>query len=224
MNRQEEARGCGDPSGAVERETTAWHHAVNMGMMLEVLTPRVQDAEQSDVGSQVLGVASNLKERRGTGAEEQVVEQPLVLQYQGRQLMGQREDDVEVGHGQQLGGARGQPSGACVALALGTVPVATRVIGDGLMSAAGASIAMTSERRRAATDDGVHHLAVLGGEMRSMPLEKAAAGATQNVGHLKGGPGHPFTRLLECFTSFVVTASASSGLATACRCRLDKCR
>ena len=90
------------------------------------------------------------------------------------------------------------------------------------MSAAGASIAMTSKSRRAATDDGVHHLAVLGGEMRSMPLQEAAARGTQNVGHLKGGP---FTRLLECFTSpDVETVSASSGLATACRCRRDRCR
>lgn len=153
-------------------------------MMLEVLTPRVQDAEQANVGSQVLGVASTLKERRGTGAEEQVVEQPLVLQHECGQFMGQREDDVEVGHRQQLGGARGQPSGACVALALGTVPVATRVIGDGLMAAAGASIAMSTKCCRAATDD---HLAVLGGEMRSMPIEEAAAGSTEDVGHLKGG-------------------------------------
>src|ERR1700733_349606 len=115
--------------------------------------------------------------------------------------MWQREDDVEVGHGQQLGGACGQPSGACVALALGAVPVAARVIGDGLMSAAGASIAMAAKRSCAATDDGVDHLAVLGGEMRSMPFQKAVARGTQNVGHLKGGPAHPFTRLLECFTS-----------------------
>ena len=84
------------------------------------------------------------------------------------------------------------------------------------MSAAGASIAMAAERRRAATDDGVHHLAVLGSEMRSMPLQEAAARGTQNVGHLKGGPAHPFTRLLECFASLVVeTVSDSSGLATA---------
>ena len=149
--------------------------------MLEVLTPRVQDAEQSNVSSQVPGVAGDLKECRGTGAEEQVVEQPLVLQHQCGQLMGQSEDDVEVRHGQQLGGTRCQPSGACVALTLGAVPVAARVIGDGLMPAAGASIAMTAKSRRAATDDGVHHLAVLRGEMRSMPLEEAAAGSTEDV-------------------------------------------
>jgi hypothetical protein len=93
------------------------------------------------------------------------------------------------------------------------------------MSAAGASIAMTTQRSSAATDDSVHRLAVLRREMRSMPIGEAAAGSTEDVGHLKGGPGHPFTRLLECFTSpDVDTVSDSSGLATACRCRRDRCR
>lgn len=95
--------------------------------MQEVLSPGMQYAEQADVGSRMLGVAGHLKQRRGTGAEEQVVEQPLVLQHQGRQLMGQNENDVKVWHGQQLGGTRSQPSGPCVALAFGTVPVAARV-------------------------------------------------------------------------------------------------
>ena len=147
-------------------------------MMLEGLSPGMQHAEQPNVGAQMLGVASDLKECGGTGAEEQVVEQPLVLQHQSRQIMRQREDDVEVGHRQQLGRARGQPSVASVRLSLGTVPVAARVIGDGLMSAAGASIAVTAERRGAATDDGVHHLAVLGSKMRSMQIKEAAAGST----------------------------------------------
>lgn len=93
------------------------------------------------------------------------------------------------------------------------------------MSAAGAPIAMASERRRAATDDGVHHLAVLLGEMRSMPRDEAAAGYTEDVGHLKGGPAHRFARLLESLSSAEVeTVSDSIGLGTACRCRRDRCR
>ena len=93
------------------------------------------------------------------------------------------------------------------------------------MSAAGASVAMTAERRRSATDDGVHHLAVLRGEMRSMLLDEAAAGYAEDVGHLKGGPAHRFARLLESLASAEVeTVSDSSGLATACRCRRDRCR
>ena len=173
----------------------------------------------------MLRVASDFEQRGGTGAEEQVVEQPLVLKHERGELMRQREDDMEVGHGQQLGGTRGEPLGACVALALGTVPVAARVIGDGLMSAAQTLIAMTAERRRAATDDSVHHLAVLRGQMRSMPFREAAARSANDVGHLEGGPAHRFARLLECFTSLgVETSMASSGLATACRWRRDRCR
>ena len=93
------------------------------------------------------------------------------------------------------------------------------------MAAAGALIAMTAERCRAATDDGVHHLAVLRGEMRSIPLDEAAAGSTEDVGHLKGGPAHRLARLLESLVSTEVeTVSDSIGLGTACRCRRDRCR
>ena len=75
--------------------------------------------------------------------------------------MRQSEDDVEVRNGQPLGGTRGQPPGACVALALGAVPVAARVIGDGLVPATETRITMTAEGCSAAADDSVHHLAVL---------------------------------------------------------------
>ena len=93
------------------------------------------------------------------------------------------------------------------------------------MPAAGASMEVASEGRRTATDDGVHHLAVLRGEMRSMPLDEAAAGYTEDVGHLKGGPAHRFARLLESLASAEVeTVSDSIGLGTACRCRRDRCR
>ena len=84
----------------------------------------MEHTEQTDIGSEVLRVACHFEQRCRAGAEEQVVKQPLVLKHESGELMGQREDDVEVGHGQELGGPRGQPSGACVALALGTVPVA----------------------------------------------------------------------------------------------------
>ena len=55
-------------------------------MMLEVLSPGMEHAEESDVGSQVLGIASQFEQRRGAGAEEQIVEQPLVLQDQEQRV------------------------------------------------------------------------------------------------------------------------------------------
>jgi hypothetical protein len=59
---------------------------------------------------------------------------------------------------------------------------------------------MTAERRCAAADDSVHHLAVLEREMESVSFPKAAARCAEDVGHLEGGWAHRFARLLECFS------------------------
>jgi len=56
--------------------------------MLEVLSPGMEHAEESDVGSQVPGIASQFEHRRGADAIEQIVEQPLVLQYKSGEFMG----------------------------------------------------------------------------------------------------------------------------------------
>ena len=97
---------------------------MDMGMMLEVLSPGMEHAEESYVGSQVLRIASQLEHGRGAGVVEQVVEQPLVLEDKGGQFVRQSEDDVEVRDRQQFGRARRQPFCARVALALGAVPIA----------------------------------------------------------------------------------------------------
>jgi hypothetical protein len=38
-------------------------------MMLEFLVPGVQDAEESDLRAQALGIAGNFEQRRGAGPE-----------------------------------------------------------------------------------------------------------------------------------------------------------
>ena len=76
------------------------HDVVDMGMMLKVLSPGMEHAEESDVGSQVLRIASQFEHRRGTGAVEQIVKQPLVLEDKSGERVRQSEDDVEVWHGQ----------------------------------------------------------------------------------------------------------------------------
>jgi hypothetical protein len=95
-----------------------------MGMMLKVLSPGVEHAKESDVGSQVLGIARRFEHRRGTGAVEQIVKQPLVLQCKSGKLVRQSKDDVEVRNGQQFSRACGKPFCARVPLALWAVPVA----------------------------------------------------------------------------------------------------
>jgi len=43
-------------------------------MMLEVLSPGVEHAKETDVRTQVLRIASQLEHRRSAGAVEQIVE------------------------------------------------------------------------------------------------------------------------------------------------------
>ena len=95
-------------------------------MQAQVLSPRMQNAEESDPGSEMPGVGCDFKHGLGAGAEEQIVEQPLVLENESGQLVRQGEDLVKVWNGQQFGRSRRQPLGARVPLALRAVPIAAR--------------------------------------------------------------------------------------------------
>src|ERR1019366_8898909 len=65
------------PSGTIAGQTSGGNDVVYVGMNLEVLSPGMEHAEESDVGSQVLWIASEFQQRSGTGTEEQIVEQML---------------------------------------------------------------------------------------------------------------------------------------------------
>ena len=62
----------------------------------------------------------------------------------------QREDDVEIGHREQLGLARGHPGASFRALALGTVPIAAAIVDDHCMGAVLTACHMPAEGGRAA--------------------------------------------------------------------------
>jgi hypothetical protein len=70
-----------------------------MGVIEHLLVPGVKEGEHADLGSQVLGVGRDLKQRLTGGLEEQVVEHLLISQHQRIELVGKGEDDVEVGNG-----------------------------------------------------------------------------------------------------------------------------
>ena len=88
------------PVCVIARKTTGGHDAVSMWMVLQLLIPAVEHAEETDLGAEVPGICSDLDESLGAGAEEQPVDHFLVLQRQWCQLMGKREDDMSVGHRQ----------------------------------------------------------------------------------------------------------------------------
>ena len=59
-DRQEEARPAGDPARAVGGEPAAGDDAVDVGVVLEVLPPGVEDGQEADLGPEVLGVGGDL--------------------------------------------------------------------------------------------------------------------------------------------------------------------
>jgi hypothetical protein len=52
---KEEGATGGDPAGVVRSEAAGGKHAVDMGMMLQSLVPGMEHAEETDLGSKMLG-------------------------------------------------------------------------------------------------------------------------------------------------------------------------
>ena len=95
---------------------------------MQVLSPGVQHAEEADLGAEMLGVGGDLQQRRGAGAEQQIVEHASCSARPAEQFVGQREDDVEVAAPAAVLGVRAASQRSrALRLALRAVPVAAGV-------------------------------------------------------------------------------------------------
>ena len=92
---------------------------MHVRVVLEVLTPGVQDGQEPDLGPEVLGVGGDLLQGLGGGAEQEPVDLPRVLHGDRAQRRGEREDHVMVLDRQELRGARSIHCAAAVAWHLG---------------------------------------------------------------------------------------------------------
>jgi hypothetical protein len=72
---------------------------MHVGVVLEVLPPGVEDGQEPDLGPEVVGLGGDSQQGLRGGAEQQVVDDPRVLQ--GDRCEGRREGkhDVVVGDG-----------------------------------------------------------------------------------------------------------------------------
>ena len=85
-----------------------------------------------------------------------------------------------------------QPSFPSLCLALGAVPVSARVVGNGLIIAARALVAMSTQGSGAAALNGTKGLELLEIQARSIPVKKTLALGAEDVSHLHGGPSQGF--------------------------------
>jgi hypothetical protein len=187
---KKEAAAGVEPAVVVGRESAGGDHTMDMRVMLQLLVPGVEDTEEADFSAEMAGITRDFKQGLGAGAEQQVVENLLVLQRQGRQKMRKGEDHVHVAGGQEFLLARLEPAVAGLGLTLGTVPISARVVRDGAIPAAGTLIAMPAERGGAATLDGRQDLAVLGGQPGAAAFDEFLPRQADEIGHLQGWPVH----------------------------------
>ena len=64
--------------------------------MLEVLSPGVEHTQETDLCAKMLRIGGDLQQGCSAGAEQEVVDDLLILQGQPRQLVGDGEDDMNV--------------------------------------------------------------------------------------------------------------------------------
>jgi hypothetical protein len=74
LDREEEGILGMNPVRVALIEAAGGNDAVEVRMQAQVLSPGVQNAEEADLGSEVLGVGCDFKHGLGAGAEEQIVE------------------------------------------------------------------------------------------------------------------------------------------------------
>ena len=88
----------------------------------------MQNAEKTNLGSEIPGIACNLAECFSHGAKQEVVEFRLILQDERVDFMRQREYHVEVPGWKQFQLPCLDPSTTCLSLTLVAVTIATAVV------------------------------------------------------------------------------------------------
>jgi hypothetical protein len=97
---------------------------MDMRVMFHFLIPGMEDAEEPDLGAEMLGITRNLHQGFSAGSEQQAVYESFVLQCKRSQQVRQREDNMNVARRKEFLPTRLDPTLPRVGLALRAVPVA----------------------------------------------------------------------------------------------------
>ncbi len=155
----------------------------------------MQHGGDADAGAEMLGIGGDGEHGLGAGLEQQVIDHSLVLIGDIGDRRRQGEDQVEVGHGQQLGFALGEPVPGRRTLALGAMAVAAGVVGDPRMGTVLAGQHVTTERRRAAALDGGHDLELAEAQVAGVGPAEGRAEVAEDVLNLHACARHRGRRL-----------------------------
>ena len=152
--------------------------------------PGVQHCRDGDPGAQVPGVRCDCEQRLRGCLEQQIVDHALVGVGDVADGRWQREDDVEVGHREQLALALFHPLSGRGSLALRAMPVAAAVVGDDGVAAVLAARDVPAESRRAAALDGRHHLHLGKAHVTGIGVTPSGTVVAEDVRDLQSRTGH----------------------------------
>src|SRR6201993_5498579 len=138
------------------------------------------------------GIGCDRERGLGCGLHEQIVDHPFVLVGDIGDRRRHGVDDREEATGQQLALARGEPLPRRRALALGTMPVAAGVVGDGRVRAGVVLAAgdMAAERRRAAALDCAHHLQLVETDVSAVGFTPSGTVGAEDIRDLPSWAAH----------------------------------
>jgi hypothetical protein len=119
---------------------------MDMRMVGQGRAPGMEDGGGADARAEVPGVGGDREQCLGRRAEQQVVDDNLVLVGDRGDLGGQGEDDVEIADRQQIGLAGREPIPRRAALTFWTMAIAARVVSDAAVATILAALDMAAER------------------------------------------------------------------------------
>ena len=155
-------------------------------------SPGVEHRDEPDARPEPPGIGGDPKRGLRRGLEQDAVDRRLVLIGDVRDAGRQRINHMEVGHGQELGLAFGEPLPRCRTLTFRAMPVAAAIIGDGCVPAGVVLAArnMATERRGAAALDGTHHFQLPKADMAADGPAPSGAMVPEDIRDLQYWPGH----------------------------------
>lgn len=103
---------------------------MDMGMVVEILSPSIEHGENAELGAQMLGIGGDRGQGLRRRLEQNGVNELFVLESDLGCRSGQREHHVEVGHRKKFGRPRRKPSLARTPLALRAMAIAAGVVGN----------------------------------------------------------------------------------------------
>ena len=163
---------------------------MQMGMMEQHLSPGVKHGKEAELGAEVLGVGRDGAQGLGRGAEQDAVDDWLVLAGDVGDLFRHGKDHVEIGRGQQFGSAVFEPLGAGQRLALRAMAIAAGVVPDALVAAGVTLFDVPAKRRRPAPHDRGHDTALRSRQRSAVLLTIGIAEAAEYLRHFRHRAAH----------------------------------